>query len=116
MSSFAKLIHDKQLLVLAITGLFAVADGVFSLHFSTAELGAGAGVVASYILGSSYLAAKHAQGEHQVAAAAHEAKGSRDVVENVMHSLGAMLGDKATSKVIGTEPVKPAADPAKPEA
>ncbi len=67
-SEFAKAIHDKQLVVMGISGLFAVADVALNLHFSATQLAAGAGVVATYLGTSTYLAAKHAQGEHKVAA------------------------------------------------
>lgn len=92
-SMFAKAIHDKQLLVLIISGLFGVADIAFGLHFTAAQLEAGAGIVASYLLGSSYLAAKHAQGEHSVAAAEKEAAGSHSLVEHVMGALGRIVGE-----------------------
>lgn len=57
----SKLIHDKQIVVLAVSGLFAIADIAFNLHFSANQLEAGAAVVASYLLGSSYIAGKHAE-------------------------------------------------------
>ena len=99
MSTFAKLIHDKQLLVLAIAGVLALGDIVLGLHYSQTEILTGAGVVATYLGTSTFLAVKHAQGEHAVATAqASGRSASRPAASSAAPSPASTAAD-ATSPV-----------------
>lgn len=104
-SEFAKAIHDKQLVVLAISGAFAVADIVFNLNLTTTQLAAGAGIVATYLGTSTYLAAKHAQGEHSVAAAAS----SLDGVTGLIDQAAPLISKLVDAKTSEAAPAKDAA-------
>lgn len=98
-SEFAKAIHDKQLVVMAISGAFAVADIVFNLNLTTTQLATGAGVVATYLGTSTYLAAKHAQGEHSVAAAASSMNGVSDLINQAAPLLSKLTETKTPEAV-----------------